>query len=52
MSYELFGLFVTEMSKYEIFFIKITLFGQDYFKIIVFYTFLLDFSSIFGFYEN
>ena len=32
--------------------IKATLFGQNSFKIIVFYTFLLDFSSIFNYYQS
>ena len=32
--------------------IKTTLSGQDSIKIIVFYTFLMHFSSIFGFYKS
>ena len=33
-------------------FIKITFFGQDSFKIFVFYTILLVFSSIYGYFES
>ena len=39
-------------KSYFFVFIKTTFFGQDSFKIFVFYSILLDFSSIFGYFES